>query len=433
MLRAQEANESGKRYAVLVGVKKYDHPKEFKSLKYTENDVRDFAKVLRGEGYSVVVLSDSTGEQNADLIPTRANILDQLKSVLGRCQRDDLILVGLAGHGLEAEAGSDKQFFCPREATRADEGRLIAMKEIYELMGECRAWTKFMLVDACRDDPETSLGLNAGSAPLPPRGMGVMFSCSAGELSREPDALQHGVFFHHVLEGFQGRASDPERGAITWDSLSAYVRKTVPVVVLDLVGGGAKQNPNEVANLSKASPILAWPVGTNELQQAKLAYSQRQTDEALRLCGEALRLNPSLAKAWDHRGAFHLSKGDTTQAVADFTEAIRLNPTFDNAYTNRAIAHYVTGNHAATVADCNEAMKRGVVNAKLLAVRGDAYLQLKNYEEAIASMTIATALDPKRADCYLVRSRAYRAKGDLPRARADLATARQLDPSIPAE
>src|SRR5436309_1997356 len=106
------APEEGKRYALLVGVKDYDHVK-LRPLDYSENDVTDLAKLLRSHGYEVVLLCDSEGERNAQLKPTLGNIRTQLETVLDRTKRQDTLLVGLAGHGLQFEGKADS-FFCPR-------------------------------------------------------------------------------------------------------------------------------------------------------------------------------------------------------------------------------------------------------------------------------------------------------------------------------
>jgi hypothetical protein len=45
----------GKKYALLVGVRSYDHAK-LTDLKYTENDVEELGEVLKKAGYEVVLL-----------------------------------------------------------------------------------------------------------------------------------------------------------------------------------------------------------------------------------------------------------------------------------------------------------------------------------------------------------------------------------------
>ena len=35
------------------------------------------------------------------------------------------------------------------------------------------------------------------------------------------------MFFHHVIEGLNGKAADPETGEVAWDDLVSYLRKHV--------------------------------------------------------------------------------------------------------------------------------------------------------------------------------------------------------------
>lgn len=96
----------GKRFAVLIGVQKYDD-KKFEPLEYTERDVADLAKVLETAGYNVTLLTDSVGQKDKALEPTRANVEKAIKATLGKCTRDDLVLVAFAGHGLRFDGKPD--------------------------------------------------------------------------------------------------------------------------------------------------------------------------------------------------------------------------------------------------------------------------------------------------------------------------------------
>src|SRR5207253_144408 len=64
---AQEAK--GKKYALLVGVKDYDHS-SLSPLKYTENDVNEFAKVLKGKeaGFTEVVILTTTASEKDEAL-----------------------------------------------------------------------------------------------------------------------------------------------------------------------------------------------------------------------------------------------------------------------------------------------------------------------------------------------------------------------------
>src|SRR4051794_3427135 len=63
----------GKKYALLVGVKSYDHSK-LTDLKYTENDAEELASVLTEAKYDVVVLTTTRGKDDAKKKPTKANV-----------------------------------------------------------------------------------------------------------------------------------------------------------------------------------------------------------------------------------------------------------------------------------------------------------------------------------------------------------------------
>src|SRR5436309_2174454 len=76
--------KTAKKYAVLVGVKKYKHEK-LPVLKYTENDVVELDKMLRQAGYTVTLLCDSTGKQDPKLVPDKANIERVITAVLKQC------------------------------------------------------------------------------------------------------------------------------------------------------------------------------------------------------------------------------------------------------------------------------------------------------------------------------------------------------------
>src|SRR5262245_16454823 len=87
-----------KTVALLVGVNEYDS-RGLDSLKFAENDANDLADELRARGFSVFVL---TGSSIGNSRATKKNIEQALlnKVLTGRT-KDDVVLVALAGHGLQ--------------------------------------------------------------------------------------------------------------------------------------------------------------------------------------------------------------------------------------------------------------------------------------------------------------------------------------------
>jgi outer membrane protein assembly factor BamB len=245
----------GKRYALLAGVKAYDD-KKLKDLEYTENDVVELARLLRPAGYEVILLTESEGKSRANHAPTGKNIRAQLKALLDRATKHDTVLVAFSGHGLQFARTKDS-YFCPRDANARDPKTLVSLKGVYKALEDSRAGLGLLLVDACRDEAELGggKGLDGKDLPHPPRGVAALFSCSAGQRSYETKKLRHGVFFHAVLQGLKGEARN-KKGEVTWGTLSEYVKEKVSEGVPKLIGDGARQEPNELQNLSGRSPIL---------------------------------------------------------------------------------------------------------------------------------------------------------------------------------
>lgn len=249
------AQAPGQKYAILVGINNYEHEK-LPSLKYAEADASELEEVLKSADYRVTLLTGSSKEE--DNKPTKANIEKKLRSVVRGCRKGDTLIVAFAGHGLQF-VGQKDCYFCPQDArpfpTRTDS--LVSLNGVYQEIDESFAGMKVLLVDACRDDPNTdrgARGVNADTAPRPPQGVAALFSCRAGERAYENDKLRHGLFFYHVLQGLKGDAADRDK-EVTFAGLAAYVSRRVARDVSTLIGADFRQSPNLKADYS-TEPVL---------------------------------------------------------------------------------------------------------------------------------------------------------------------------------
>jgi hypothetical protein len=96
----------------------------------------------------------------------------------------------------------------------------MSLAEVYKELDKCPAGFKLLLVDACRNDPQTRSARSQPVADLesvtrpqavePPGGVSTLFNCSASERAFENDELRHGVFFHFAIEGLKGIAAFDE-------------------------------------------------------------------------------------------------------------------------------------------------------------------------------------------------------------------------------
>jgi uncharacterized caspase-like protein len=265
-LAAESEKPRGKKYALLVGVNSYEHAR-LPNLKYAENDVTELAKVLRAKtaGFArVVLLTTAAGKKSARARPTGKNIRAELKTILARRTRRDTVLVGFCGHGVRVKGKGkdskekDEGFFCPSDAQLNDPATLIGLGQLFKDLDLSGAGVKLLLVDACRTDPREGRAVDTDSLPRPARGVGVLVSCSSGQRAFETAKLGkkgHGVFFHFVLEGLRGKAKN-EDNEVTWDYLVAYVTRQVARTVPKLIGGGARQEPEYIANLAGRTTLL---------------------------------------------------------------------------------------------------------------------------------------------------------------------------------
>ncbi len=155
--------------------------------------------------------------------------------------------------------------------------------------------------------------MDGDNAPRPPKGVAALFSCSAGQRAFEHPKLEHGIFFHYVLEGLRGQAKNA-KGQVTWTQLVDYVTQHVPAEVPKLIGGGAKQEPNLVANIAGQPPVLLSaglfvPVVFDNLPGGirELAFVAEGNRFVVATRGEEGALKPSLT-VFDAKGRKQLAR-----------------------------------------------------------------------------------------------------------------------------
>lgn len=249
----------GKRFALLIGVKSYQHPK-LERLRFTERDVSDLGRTLAAHGFATTVLTTTAGKLDPSKSPTSSNIDAAVRRLIASAGKDDLILIGLAGHGVQFKI-SREQFFCPVDADPETKKNLLSIAKLTRDLQESRAGAKILLVDACRMDPDASRpwdGVDGDSYKFPADADRFMaaFSAGTGERSYEtPEADGgHGVFFHCVMMGLRHSLSvdDPA----TWESLSRHLILQTPLDVKYWVGEDHAQTVRIFNNPSQKPLVL---------------------------------------------------------------------------------------------------------------------------------------------------------------------------------
>src|SRR5262249_48897451 len=134
-----------------------------------------------------------------------------------------------------------------------DKNTLIPLSDVYQELRKCSAAMKLLLVDACRNDPQTNFARSQGSVQVatvtrpqeqqPPGGIAALFSCSAGQQAFESPDLQQGVFFHYVIEGLRGQADLNRDGQVELEELVLFAKKRVADHVKEEFGDDVRQVP----------------------------------------------------------------------------------------------------------------------------------------------------------------------------------------------
>lgn len=217
-------------------------------LKFTRADIFEFRQGLLDAGFkpeNIVLLHDDPALlKNTRFLAVAANIREELTLLAGGLSQDDSLIVAFTGHGIQFK-GEKESYFCPRDARLSRRDSLVSFADLLTQMHECKAGRKLLLVDACRNEPQSELSkarleVNLESVTRPqeqdvPEGMVALFSCRAGQKSFEDPDVKHGVFFHHVLKGWAGDADADNDRQLTFRELETYVsRETTKYARLNL-------------------------------------------------------------------------------------------------------------------------------------------------------------------------------------------------------
>ena len=120
-------------------------------------------------------------------------------------------------------------------------------------------------------------------------------------------------------------------------------------------------------------------------------------DKAIRDFDEAVKLDPTSAKAYYGRGCARARRDEDSKAVADFTQAIKLDPKDTSSYVDRSIVQLMRGEWEKALADCDEAVKLDPKHANALANRamiraGCPDKAVRDAKKALADATQACQL-----------------------------------------
>ncbi|MEZ5739640.1 MAG: caspase family protein [Burkholderiaceae bacterium] len=241
----------------VLSIRISDYQKPDYQLGLAAKDSRDFlASVQRQKGryYSSVATRSLTNGQ-----ASKASILESLQWLSSSVGPEDVGMLFIAGHGINAPDG---QYFLPYEGNHE---RLAATavpeQAIRTTLGQMRGRALFF-VDTCYAGnalgnfrtASRELARLANNLAASENGVVVFASSSGRQLSEENDAWGNGAFTKAVIEGLDGGADLSRSGRITYKGLDYFVSEAVS----KLTGG-------------RQTPVTISPIGIPDFAIARVA------------------------------------------------------------------------------------------------------------------------------------------------------------------
>lgn len=183
----------------------------------------------------------------------------------------------------------------------------LRLSRLRDLIASVGADLTLVLFDACQSGAITrargvesaeSFSVNS-AAELRTRGIAFMASSTRDELSQESDALQGGVFTHHLVAGLRGAADADHDGAVTLDEVYRYAyHRTLSETTRSAIGGQhvsletdlVGQGGVVLAHPGRTTVALLLPTGLEGTVLVEHARSGSVVAEVTKASADAVRL-----------------------------------------------------------------------------------------------------------------------------------------------
>ena len=230
-------------YALIVGASRYEH---FKSLKYTDDDAyRIYAFLRSPEGGAV---PDDHIRILIDESAIADNIYKGLDEITSMAGPEDVVLVYLAGHGLQG-------FYVPTDSDGYS--NRVEYEEIKQRLTLCEARQKLVIADACysgsllavKTPMFESVDLFYKKLSASGGGTAFLLSSKSEEYSLESQGLRQGIFSHYLVQGLKGNADKNGDRLVNLDELYNYVYANVRTY------SGNLQSPVLAGDIDRTMPL----------------------------------------------------------------------------------------------------------------------------------------------------------------------------------
>ena len=262
---ANPLGDRGSRYALVIGISKYEYLPPAAQLRFAHRDAEDFAGFLRSASGGMLPsghIRVLTNEQ-ATLAAIRAALHQWLPGSAGA---QDIVYVFFAGHGVLAERDEGYLVAHDSDAQNLHATALPFAEVDQALSEEVRAGLVILAMDACHSG---RIGWTSYSASEPGRVAESIAAIGRGDraflklLASRPSERSfederwsggHGIFTFAMLEGLGGKANRDNDGLVRTSELIDYVGRIVPEETRFL------QHPRVAGTFDARLPLAVVPV-----------------------------------------------------------------------------------------------------------------------------------------------------------------------------
>ncbi len=208
-------------WALVIGIGSYNH---MPVLKYTDDDAYQVYAFLKSpEGGAV---EDKQIKLLIDENATKENIDEALNSIVSNADKNDVIFIYYAGHGVEGA-------FVPYDFDGFN--NLYYHKDILNMLDKSIAKHKVLIADAChsgsmiaqRSPFKTMLAEYYTDFERTKGGTALIMSSKEQENSLEYSGMRQGVFSYYLIQGLSGKADYDSSGIVTISEIFDYTHINV--------------------------------------------------------------------------------------------------------------------------------------------------------------------------------------------------------------
>lgn len=290
-----------KKYALVIGVKSYQH---VAPLKNSLNDARDMAGTLKAKGFTVVELYDPATKRIM-----QDGILKYFK--LLQAQPQAVGLVFYSGHGMQVKGVN---YFIPSQANPQIEADLddqcVNMDYVMRAIEQAGNGLNIFIVDACRNNPFRSFS-RAGEKGLnmveTPKGSYIVYATKPGSVASDGNG-RNGLFTSKLLQYIDTEGLNIEQvfKQVARDVASATGDAQRPWIASDYTGdfyftpAGGKAKPKSEIQPTAKIEVQADP-------QSVVRANENQSND-----GESITIG---TQVWQSRNldVDHFANGDPIQ------------------------------------------------------------------------------------------------------------------------